>query len=122
MLTAVLEARCNIPLSGQDIFLNVAGGLKVSETAADLAVTAALLSSVNGRPTPKKTVFFGEVALSAELRQVAQPNARLKEAFKLGFVNAIMPMPRKAPETHTDITIQYPKTLNNLIEILESTN
>ena len=72
MLTAVLEARCGVPLSGRDIFLNVAGGMKISETAADLAVAAALISSVTGRPAPKRTVFFGEVALSAELRQVAQ--------------------------------------------------
>lgn len=91
MLTAVLEARCGVPLSGRDIFLNVAGGLKIHETAADLAVAAALISSVTGRPAPKRTVFFGEVALSAELRQVAQAEARLKEAAKLGFDNAVMP-------------------------------
>ena len=77
MLTAVLEARCGVPLSGRDIFLNVAGGLKISETAADLAVAAALISSVSGRPAPPRSVFFGEVALSAELRLVALADARL---------------------------------------------
>ena len=79
MLTAVLEARCGVPLSGRDIFLNVAGGLKIFEPAADLAVAAALISSVTGRPAPQRTVFFGEVALSAELRQVAKAEARLKD-------------------------------------------
>ena len=77
MLTAVLEARCGIPLSGRDIFLNVAGGLKISETAADLAVAAALISSVTGRTAPARTVFFGEVALSAELRPVSYTHLTL---------------------------------------------
>ena len=96
MLTAVLEARCGVPLSGRDIFLNVAGGMKIAETAADLAVAAALLSSVAGRPAPPRSVFFGEVALSAELRQVAQAESRLKEASKLGFDLAVMPRPAKS--------------------------
>ena len=61
MLTAVLEARCGVPLSGRDIFLNVAGGLRIQEPAADLAVAAALISSVTVKPLPARTVFFGEV-------------------------------------------------------------
>ena len=118
MLTAVLEARCGVPLSGRDIFLNVAGGLKIYETAADLAVAAALISSVTGRPAPKRTVFFGEVALSAELRQVAQAEARLKEAAKLGFENAVMPRPRKSIGATTSISMAQPTTLAELIEIM----
>jgi DNA repair protein RadA/Sms len=118
MLTAVLEARCGVPLSGRDIFLNVAGGLKIYETAADLAVAAALISSVTGRPAPKRTVFFGEVALSAELRQVAQAEARLKEAAKLGFENAVLPRPRKSIGKTTGISIAQPTTLAELIEIM----
>ena len=118
MLTAVLEARCGVPLSGRDIFLNVAGGLKISETAADLAVAAALISSVTGRPAPQRTVFFGEVALSAELRQVAQAEARLKEATKLGFENAVMPRPRKTIGKTTGISMAQPMTLAELIEIM----
>ncbi|MDC1383577.1 DNA repair protein RadA [Candidatus Puniceispirillum sp.] len=118
MLTAVLEARCGVPLSGRDIFLNVAGGLKIHETAADLAVAAALISSVTGRPGPQRTVFFGEVALSAELRQVAQADARLKEAAKLGFENAVLPCPRKAAKKVTGIKTAQPKTLGELIEIM----
>jgi len=118
MLTAVLEARCGVPLSGRDIFLNVAGGLKIYETAADLAVAAALISSVTGRPAPKRTVFFGEVALSAELRQVAQAEARLKEAAKLGFKNAVMPRPRKSIGKTTGISMTQPTTLAELIKIM----
>ena len=118
MLTAVLEARCGLPLSGRDIFLNVAGGLKISETAADLAVAAALLSSVTGRPAPPRSVFFGEVALSAELRQVAQADARLKEAAKLGFDMAVMPRPRKNAASPKGLNLAQPSTLAELIEIM----
>ena len=118
MLTAVLEARCSVPLSGRDIFLNVAGGLKIAETAADLAVAAALLSSVTGRPAPPRSVFFGEVALSAELRQVAQADARLKEAAKLGFDTAVMPRPRKKLATPSGLSLAQPATLAELIEIM----
>ena len=122
MLTAVLEARCGVPLSGRDIFLNVAGGLKIHETAADLAVAAALISSVTGRPAPQRTVFFGEVALSAELRQVAQADARLKEAAKLGFDNAVMPRPRKSAGNTAGIAVSQPTTLAELIEIMGGIN
>ncbi|MFL2845874.1 MAG: DNA repair protein RadA [Candidatus Puniceispirillaceae bacterium] len=122
MLTAVLEARCGVPLSGRDIFLNVAGGLKIQETAADLAVAAALISSVTSRPAPKRTVFFGEVALSAELRQVANAEARLKESAKLGFDNAVMPCPRKSTGKITGIAIAQPSTLAELIEIMGGIN
>ena len=78
MLTAVFEARCGVQLSGRDIFLNVAGGLKIHETAADLAVAAALISSRRADSSETNRVF-GEVALSAELQQVAQSDARLKD-------------------------------------------
>ena len=122
MLTAVLEARCGVPLSGRDIFLNVAGGLKIFEPAADLAVAAALISSVTGRPAPQRTVFFGEVALSAELRQVAKAEARLKESAKLGFDNAVMPRPRKSTGKIAGIAMAQPSTLAELIEIMGGIN
>ncbi|MGC6530083.1 MAG: DNA repair protein RadA [Candidatus Puniceispirillaceae bacterium] len=118
MLTAVLEARCGVPLSGRDIFLNVAGGLKISEPAADMAVAAALISSVTGLPLPERSVFFGEVALSGELRQVAQAEARLKEAFKLGFDQAIMPRPRKSGPAPKGLTVQNIENLAQLIATL----
>jgi DNA repair protein RadA/Sms len=95
MITAVLEARCGVSLAGNDVFLNVAGGLRVSEPAADLAVAAALLSSLTGVPVPKGSVVFGEIGLSAEVRAVTQAEARLKEAAKLGFEKALLPASRR---------------------------
>ncbi len=91
MLLAVLEARCGLRLAGRDVFLNIAGGLKVTEPAADLAVAAALISAAGGVPVDPGMVFFGEVGLSGEVRQVAQAEARLKEAAKLGFTAACLP-------------------------------
>ena len=85
MLLAVLEARCGLRLNAADVFLNVAGGLRVNEPAADLAVAAAIASAASDRPTSPGTVYFGEVGLSGEVRQVAQAEARLKEAAKLGI-------------------------------------
>lgn len=91
MVLAVLEARCGVTLSGSDIFLNIAGGIRISEPAADLAVAAALLSSQSNIPVPGNTVFFGEVGLAGEIRSVSQPDVRLKEAAKLGFDRAVIP-------------------------------
>ena len=109
MVTAVLEARCGVSLAGNDVFLNVAGGLKISEPAADLAVAAALLSSISGTPAPTECVIFGEVGLSAEVRAVSHMDARLKEAAKLGFTRALIPStqavkgkPRGAAAIRTD--------------------
>ncbi|HAX90739.1 MAG TPA: DNA repair protein RadA, partial [Rhodospirillaceae bacterium] len=91
MVLAVLEARCGVTFGNNDVYLNVAGGLKVTEPAADLAVAAALLSSLTGVPVPAEAVVFGEIGLSGEVRRVAQPELRLKEAAKLGFSQAILP-------------------------------
>ncbi|NYS23634.1 DNA repair protein RadA [Rhodobacteraceae bacterium 2376] len=90
-ILAVLEARCGIPFAGMDVFLNVAGGLRVSEPAADLAVAAALLSAREDIALPADTVVFGEISLSSALRPVGQTENRLKEAQKLGFTRAIAP-------------------------------
>ena len=91
MILAVLEARCGIPFSGLDVYLNVAGGLRVTEPAADLAVAAALLSAREDAALPADTVVFGEISLSGALRPVGQTENRLKEARKLGFAKAIAP-------------------------------
>jgi DNA repair protein RadA/Sms len=91
MLLAVLETRCGLKLGATDVYLNVAGGLRVGEPAADLAVAAALASAATDQPTDPSCVFFGEVGLSGEVRQVAQAEARLKEAQKLGFSRAALP-------------------------------
>ena len=91
MLLAVLETRCGLRLAASDVYLNIAGGLRVSEPAADLAVAAALASAATDTPTSPDIVYFGEVGLSGEVRQVAQADARLKEAAKLGFSAACLP-------------------------------
>ncbi|MHA1113106.1 MAG: DNA repair protein RadA [Alphaproteobacteria bacterium] len=94
MIIAVLEARCGLALSGYDVYLNVAGGLRVGEPAADLAVAGALVSARLEQPVPADAVLFGEVGLSGEIRAVSQAGARLKEAAKLGFARAWVPPPR----------------------------
>ncbi len=90
-ILAVLEARCGIPFAGMDVFLNVAGGMRVNEPAADLAVAAALLSAREDVALPPDMVIFGEISLSGALRPVGQTENRLKEAQKLGFKRAIAP-------------------------------
>ncbi|MGH7110476.1 MAG: DNA repair protein RadA [Stellaceae bacterium] len=91
MITAVLDARCGLSLGANDIYLNVAGGLRIAEPAADLAVAAALISALGETPVPADAVVFGEIALSGEVRRVGHTEARLKEAQKLGFAKAWMP-------------------------------
>ena len=91
MVLAVLEARCSMNFSAHDVYLNIAGGLKISEPAADLAVAMAVISSLTKKPLPADMVAFGEIGLSGEIRAVAQTNLRLKEAQKLGFSGAIIP-------------------------------
>ena len=91
MILAVLEARCGVKLGVQDVYLNVAGGLRIQEPAADLAVAAALLSALTGIALPRDCVYFGEAGLSGALRPVQQMSVRLKEAQKLGFSSAFLP-------------------------------
>ncbi len=91
MMLAVLETRGGLRLTATDVYLNVAGGLRLSEPAADLAVAAALASAASDEPASPHTVFFGEIGLSGEIRQVTQAEARLKEAAKLGFGHACLP-------------------------------
>jgi DNA repair protein RadA/Sms len=91
MVIAVLEAHCGVRLAQHDVYLNVAGGLRIAEPAADLAVAAALVSSRLGVALPADSVYFGEVSLSGAVRPVAQAPARLKEADKLGFGRAVFP-------------------------------
>ena len=99
MVTAVLEARCGLQLSGCDIYLNIAGGLRISEPAADLAVAAALISSLTDISIPAEMVFFGEIGLAGEIRPVAQPSLRMKEASKLGFDKAVIPKLKSGSQT-----------------------
>ncbi|MEE3360858.1 MAG: DNA repair protein RadA [Pseudomonadota bacterium] len=108
MILAVLEARCGIPFAGLDVYLNVAGGMKISEPAADLAVAAALLSAREDSALPAETVVFGEISLSGALRPVSQTENRLKEAQKLGFTTAIVPSGGKAADASGMSLVQTP--------------
>jgi DNA repair protein RadA/Sms len=87
----VLEARCGLSFSTCEVYLNVAGGYRVIDPAADLAVAAALVSALSERPIAADSVAFGEVALSGELRPVSHASLRLKESAKLGFERALLP-------------------------------
>lgn len=91
MILAVLEARCGLSLSACEVYLNVAGGLRVQDPAADMAVAAALISALSEQAFPMEAVAFGEIALSGEVRPVAHAGLRLKEALKLGFTRAFLP-------------------------------
>jgi len=91
MVLAVLEAHCGVRLGQHDVYLNVAGGYRISEPAADMAVAAALVSSLAGVALPAESVYFGEVSLSGATRPVAHSQQRLKEAEKLGFSRAVIP-------------------------------
>ena len=90
-MLAVLEAHAGLKLGQHDVYLNVAGGLRIAEPAADLAAAAALVSSLVGVPLPHDAVYFGEIALSGAVRAVGHSGLRLKEAAKLGFSRAIGP-------------------------------
>ena len=115
MIIAVLEARCGVSFAGMEVYLNVAGGLRIVEPAADLAVAAALVSALCDAPLPEHTVLFGEVALSGELRPVGQAETRLKESSKLGFKTALMPA-AGAPDK-SDLKLTKLSTLMALVEL-----
>ncbi|WP_112323280.1 DNA repair protein RadA [Oceanibium sediminis] len=115
MILAVLEARCGIAFAGFDVYLNVAGGLRIGEPAADLAVAAALLSARFDKPLPGDTVVFGEISLTGELRPVTQTESRLREAAKLGFGAAHIPKSLK-PLDNTPLSIQQSAALKGFID------
>lgn len=105
MLLAVLDARCGVSFTGHDVYLNVAGGLKITEPAADLAASAALLSAVSGVPLPHDAVYFGEVSLSGAVRPATMMTARLKEASKLGFSQAFLPESGEVDESGLKVSL-----------------
>jgi DNA repair protein RadA/Sms len=111
MILAVLDARGGLGVSTHDVYLNVAGGLKVAEPAADLAAAAALVSSFSGTPLPRDTVFFGEISLSGDIRPAPQAELRLKEAAKLGFSAAVVPEGTRAQ----GLKLHSVKTVGDLV-------
>ncbi|MGO9175898.1 MAG: DNA repair protein RadA, partial [Desulfobaccales bacterium] len=95
LLVAILEKRVGLGLSGQDLFVNVAGGVRLSEPASDLGVSLAVASSFLERALPADTLIFGEVGLTGEVRAVSAPEVRLKEGAKLGFRRALLALRQK---------------------------
>jgi DNA repair protein RadA/Sms len=115
MVLAVLEAHCGVRFSQHDVYLNVAGGYRITEPAADLAVAAALVSSLTGLALPADCVYFGEISLSGAVRAVAHAQQRLKEAEKLGFGKAVMPvLSEDIPASLADASFQ-PAALSDLV-------
>jgi DNA repair protein RadA/Sms len=114
MLLAVLETRCGLVAGNRDVYLNVAGGLRIQEPAADLAVAAALISSFLDAPLPARSVLFGEVGLAGEVRAVGQAALRLAEAAKLGFTRALLPRRRDAEPAGLELF-----EIGRLVELVE---
>jgi DNA repair protein RadA/Sms len=115
MVLAVLEAHCGVRLGAHDVYLNVAGGMRIQEPAGDLAAAAALVSSLAGAPLPADAVYFGEVSLSGAVRPVAQGAARLKEAAKLGFARAITPEAARSESGEPGLKTMEVATLARLV-------
>ncbi len=119
MIVAVLSVRFGASLGNKEIYLNVAGGLKISEPAADLAVACSLLSSVFNKALPEKTVIFGEIGLSGEVRPVNYTDARIKEAIKLGFEHVITSQNAKFLKESENVKITKIMHVKQLKEIFE---
>ncbi|MBK8906821.1 MAG: DNA repair protein RadA [Rhodospirillales bacterium] len=119
MVLAVLETRCGMTLATRDVYLNVAGGLRLSEPAVDLAVAAALVSSETGRPLPPDAVVFGEIGLAGEVRGVTREDARLKEAAKLGFQRAFLPRRYSGRDARPSQALQV-NEIGNVTDLLET--
>lgn len=120
LLLAVLHRHGDVPLFNQDVFLNVVGGIRVNETAADLPVAAVVVSSLRNRPIPSETVIFGELGLSGEVRPVPHGEERLREAAKHGFTRALVPLanrPRRGAGIGT-MDVQGMRHLTDLLEAL----
>lgn len=113
---AVLEARCGVTIAPNDIYLNVAGGMRITEPAADLAAAAALLSSLWNVSLPKDQIFFGEISLSGAVRASTHMPLRIKEAEKLGFRSASCPSAGELDNKAVDISLQRIGHLNQLAE------
>ena len=119
LLLAVLEKRAGLSVAGDDVFLNIAGGLKLSEPSADLAVVAAVASSLRNRPIQTGTAMFGEVGLAGEVRGTTQAPLRVKEAVQLGFTRCVIPRAnRDASSEHSDIELVGVDTIEEALEEL----
>lgn len=115
-ILAVIETKCKISFADRDVYLNVAGGLKISEPAGDLAVAACLLSARSMNPIANDTCVFGEIGLTGEIRSVSRCSERIKEAEKLGFKNIILPASNKFPKESCNINLIPVSNLSDVAE------
>jgi len=122
MVIAVLETRCGVKIGANDVYLTVAGGLRISEPAADLAVAAALASSLSGVPVPSDMVIFGELGLSGEIRNIGQLDTRLKEASKLGFKHAMIPSHHNRKSKMDKMRLTQVKHLKDILPLFTEEN
>jgi DNA repair protein RadA/Sms len=118
LLLAVLHRHAGVALHAEDVFVNVVGGVRLAETAADLAVVAALLSSLNGRPLPQDLVVFGEIGLTGEIRPVPYGEERIREAAKHGFRRAIVPAANAPKQPPDGIAVKAVSKLSEAIDAL----
>ncbi len=118
MLLAVLHRHAGIAMYDQDVFVNVVGGVRITETAADLAVIASTVSSLHNRPVGRDLIVFGEVGLAGEVRPVQRGQERLREAAKLGFKRALLPAANKPKKTDMDLELLCVRRLEEALEIL----
>jgi DNA repair protein RadA/Sms len=119
MLLAVLETRCELAFAGNEVYLNVAGGLRIGEPAADLAVALALISALTDRPVPEDVAAFGEIGLSGEVRMVSQPELRQREAGKLGFRRVLMPRRRDSKKERNAVSGIEVLEIGHLQDVLD---
>jgi DNA repair protein RadA/Sms len=119
LLVAVLEKRMGLKLYNQDIFLNVAGGIRVDEPAMDLGITVSVASSLLDKPVPPKTVLFGEVGLTGEVRGVSQAEVRVRESIKLGFERCLLPKTNKGRMKKDEaIQLKGVESLGEVVKLL----
>jgi DNA repair protein RadA/Sms len=122
LLLAVLEKRAGLHLAGDDVFVNVAGGMTVDEPAADLGVLAAIASSVRNRVIPATTAMFGEIGLAGEVRGIVQSALRVREAANMGFRRCIMPEPNIDPGERAQLAgtceLVGVRSINDALDVL----
>ncbi|MEE9215012.1 MAG: magnesium chelatase domain-containing protein, partial [Thermodesulfobacteriota bacterium] len=120
LLVAVLEKKAGLQILGQDIFMNIPGGVKIDEPATDLAVCISLVSSLQNKPIDPYTIIFGEVGLAGEIRAVSQTELRLKEAKNLGFKTCVLPKKNldRLKQSNKSISLIGVESLNDAIDKL----
>ncbi|MFQ5594778.1 MAG: magnesium chelatase domain-containing protein, partial [Anaerolineae bacterium] len=117
LLTAVLSKRVGLPLGDQDVFVNVVGGLKIAEPAADLSIAVAIASSQQGIPVASDLAIVGEIGLSGELRSVTQVEKRIHEAGKLGFKRVLVPRSRRKGDDHPGVELIPARSIGEALDV-----